>query len=84
MTPDQPQTIAKFSDDKKAIIVTDCVTAADAQIEAENFLDSMADEQGRYELIDPQLVRKPNEAGEYLFPIEYFRSDEWKTPEFFT
>lgn len=73
----QTQDITKWSDDGKTIIVTECVTAEDAQIEAEDFLDSMADEQGRYELIDPQLVRKPNEAGEYLFPVEYFRSDEW-------
>lgn len=70
------QAIAKFSDDKKTIIVTDCILAKDAEIEAEDFLDSMADEQGRYELIDPQLVRKPNEAGEYVFPVKYFPNDE--------
>lgn len=73
MTPDQ---ITKFSDDKKAIIVTDCVTAADAQIEAEDFADRMTDDQGSYILIDPQLVRKPNEDGEYVFPVKYFPNEE--------
>lgn len=78
------QPIVEFSKDAKTVIVRDCVAAGDAQIEAEDFLELASDDAGTYELIDPQFVRKPNEVGEYVFPVEYFRSDEWKTPEFFT
>lgn len=72
----QTQAITRWSDDGKTIIVIECACAKDAQIEAEDFAESMSDDLGSYHLIDPHMVRKPNEAGEYVFEVRYFPDEE--------